>query len=223
MGLAAALQVITDLHEKHRVMLLANGILALLGRVVGPAILQLLGGDEVDLPVQLGVQAGERHLQRIVGLHHCADDGADGLLQIGHVAVAALDDLLPVPLIHVDGVEVVHLLVAADGVHVGEQALAGLEVVALQRQTLPLGQGVYHLPVCAHIGNIKGNRALHAVQVVVQAGIFLYEQGSGNTAQIQRLPQIHLKIALDELNGALHLIGGQRRLVPGGDRQLAHA
>ena len=119
--------------------------------------------------------------------------------------------------------EVVHLLIAADGVHVGEQTLAGLEAVALQRQTLPLGQRVYHLPGGAHIGDVEGDRALHAVEVVVQAGILLHEQGSGDTAQIQRLPQIHLKIAFDELDGALHLVGGQRRLVSGGDRQFAHA
>ena len=148
---------------------------------------------------------------------------ADGLAQVLLIAVLAFDDLFPVPLIHIDGVEVVHLLVAADGVHVGEQALAGLEVIALQRQALPLGQGVHHLTGGAHIGDIKGNRALHAVEVVVQTGILLHEQRSGNPAQIQRLPQIHLKIALDELDSPLHLIGGQRRFVAGRDRQFAHA
>ena len=169
------------------------------------------------------MQAGEGDLQGVVGLHHSAYDGADGLAQVLLIAVLALDDLFPVPLIHIDGVEVVHLLVAADGVHVGEQALAGLEVIALQRQALPLGQGVHHLTGGAHIGDIKGNRALHAVEVVVQTGILLHEQRSGNPAQIQRLPQIHLKIALDELDSPLHLIGGQRRLVAGRDRQFAHA
>jgi len=82
---------------------------------------------------------------------------------------------------------------------------------------------VDHLTGGAHIGDIKGNRALHAVKVVVQTGILLHEQGSGDTAQIQRLPQVHLKIALDELDRALHLIGGQRRFVAGRDRQFAHA
>ena len=82
---------------------------------------------------------------------------------------------------------------------------------------------MYHLPGGTHIGDVKGDGALHAVEVVVQAGIFLHEQGSGDTAQIQRLPQIHLKIALDELDGPLHLVGGQRRLVAGRDRQFAHA
>ncbi len=119
--------------------------------------------------------------------------------------------------------EVVHLLVAADGVHIGEQTLAGLEVVALQRQTLPLGQRMHHLSLCAHIGDIKGHGALHAVEVIVQTRILIHKQGSGNAPQIQRLPQIHLEIALDELDCALHLIGRQRRFVPSRDRHFAHA
>ena len=221
--LAAALQVIADLHQEHGVVLLTDRILTLLRRIVGPAVLQLLGGDKEHLAVQLGVQAGERDLQGVFGLYHSAHDGAHGLLQIGHVAVAALNDLLPVPLVHIHGVEVVHFLIAADSVHIGEQALAGLEVVALQRQTLPLGQGMHHLALCAHIRDIEGHRALHAIEVIVQTRILLHEQGSRNAPQIERLPQIHLEIALDELDCALHLIGGQRRLVPSRDRHFAHA
>ena len=79
MGLAAALQVVADLHEEHGVMLAADGILPLLGGKVGPTILQLLCGDEVHLAIQHGVQAGEGDLKGVVGLHHRAHDGADGL------------------------------------------------------------------------------------------------------------------------------------------------
>ena len=70
---------------------------------------------------------------------------------------------------------------------------------------------MHHLTVRAHVGNIERNGALHAVQVIVQTGIFADEQRGGHAAQIQRLPEVHLKIALDEFNGALHLIDGQRR------------
>ena len=46
----------------------------------------------------------------------------------------------PVPLVHIDGVEVVQLLVPADGVHVAVQALAHAEAVVLQGLALPLCQ-----------------------------------------------------------------------------------
>ena len=169
------------------------------------------------------MQAGEGDLQSLIGLHHSAYDGADGLLQEVDIAILAGDDLFPVPLIHVDGMEVVHFLVTADGVHIGEQTLAHVEFIALQRQTFPLGQRMHHLTVGGHIGDIEGNRAFHAVQVIIQTGVLADKQGSGNAAQIQRLPQIDLKVTLDELDGALHLVDRQRRFVTGGNEYLTHA
>jgi ATP:corrinoid adenosyltransferase len=63
---------------------------------------------------------------------------------------------------------------------------------------------MYHLCIGIHIGNIKTNRTLYAVEIVVQTRIFINEQRSGYTAQIQRITQIHLKITLDEFNSAYH-------------------
>ena len=97
-----------------------------------------------------------------------------------------------------------------------------MEAVALQGQALPLGQGVYHLGVGPHIRDIKAHRALHAVEIIIQAGVVVHKEGRGYTAQIQRLCQIDLEIALDELNGTLHFIAGQRSLVAGGNDDLAH-
>ena len=222
-GLAGALQRAADLHEEHGVVFPADGVLPLFGGQVGPAVLQLLGGYEVHLPIQLGVQGGEGDLQGVVGLTDGGYDGAHRLAEIILRPILPADDLLPVPLVHVDGVGVVHLLVPADGVHIGEQALAHVEAIPLQGQALPLGQGMHHLAVDAHVGNIEGDRALHAVQIIVQAGILIHKEGGGYPAQIQRLAQVDLEIALDELDGTLHLIGVQRRLISCGNVNLAHA
>ena len=118
--------------------------------------------------------------------------------------------------------EVVHLFVAADGVHIGEQALADIELVALERQTLPLGEALHDLRVVVDVGDIEADGALHAVEVIVQTGIFFHEEGSGNAAQIERVAQVDLKITLDEFNGALHLVNVQRRVIVGGNVGLAH-
>ena len=117
---------------------------------------------------------------------------------------------------------VVHLFVAADGIHIREQALAHIELIFLQRQTLPLGQGMYHLGRGAHIGNIERDGALHTIEVIVQTRIFIDEQRGGHSAQIQCLTEVDLKIALDELDGALHFIHGQRCFVPFGNNDFAH-
>ena len=49
---------------------------------------------------------------------------AHGLLQEVQVAILRTDGLLPIPLIYIERVEVVQLLVAADGIHIGIEAIA---------------------------------------------------------------------------------------------------
>ena len=79
---------------------------------------------------------------------------------------------------------VIHFLIAADGVHVGEQALAHIELIFLQRQTLPLSKGVDYLGVRTNIGDVEGDGALDTVEVIVQTRILINEQGGGNPTQI---------------------------------------
>ena len=186
----------------------ADGVFPLLGSLVRPAVLQLLGGDEVHLPVQLYPQAGEGHIQRVAGLTHGGDDGPDGGLQIRLVPVLPGDDLLPVPLVHIDGVDVVQIiLIPADGIHIGVQALALVEAVALQGQTLPLGQRVDHLGVLApNAGDVEPDGTLRAVQVVVQTGIGSDKQGGGHPAQVQGIGEVGLKGFFDECDGPLLFI-----------------
>ena len=118
--------------------------------------------------------------------------------------------------------EVIQLFVTANGVHIGEETLADIELVTLERKTLPLGKRVHDLCVDADVGNIEGDGALNAVEVVVQTGVFIHEQRSGNPAKIEGIAQIHLEIALDEFNGALHFINRQRGVVVLRDHDVAH-
>ena len=124
------------------------------------------------------------------------------------------DDLLPVPLVDVDGVEVVHLLVAADGVHVGEEALAGVELVALQRQPLPLGQRMHHLRrwrVRPGISKVTGRST--PFRLSFRPEFSSTNRGAETRRRFSAFAQIRLEIALDKLDGALHFIDGQRRTV----------
>ena len=146
-------------------MVLHPGVLPLLGGEVGEGVLQLLGGDEGDRLVDLGqdAQLGEDRAQGLLGVRHGADNGLHRVLQVVQVPVPGGDDLFPVPLVHIDGVEVVGDLVPADGIHVGDQTFPHREVVVVQGHALPLGQGVDHLGLPPGGGNVKGDRPLHAV------------------------------------------------------------
>ncbi|CDC71191.1 unknown [Oscillibacter sp. CAG:155] len=202
MGLTRS-ELLANLHQEHGVMLPADRSLPLVGGQVREPVFQLLRGDEVDFPVR---DKGENR----EGIPQCSSGVADGthnvphgVLKIPHVAVGRVNMFFPVPLIHVNGVEVVHLFIPADGVHIGIKAGAGLELITLEGQTLPLGQRVYHLPLGAHIGDVEGDRALHTVQVIVQTGLAVHEKGSRDPVQVEPDREAVLKLAVDQLNGPL--------------------
>ena len=221
----ARLQLAADAHEEGHRVLLHKGVLPLLGGKVGVAVLQLLGGDEGDLLRDLGQdgQLGEHGAQEGLGVPQGPHNGADSLLQVLCVPVLLGDDLLPVPLVHIGGVEVVQILVPADGVHIGVQALARVELVTLQGQALPLGQGVDHHGGVVHPPDVKGHRALHAVQVVVQAGGGRHEQGGGHPVEAQGPAEPVLEQALEQADGLLGLIDAEQGGIPLGDGSLSHS
>ncbi len=119
--------------------------------------------------------------------------------------------------------DVVQALVPANGVHVGIQTVAGVETVALEGQPLPFGQGMNHLALGpAHGGDVEAYGALHTVEVVVEAGVFVHEQRRGNPAEIQSKFQILLKTAFDKLDGPLHVVTIERGAVALGNGAGIH-
>ena len=98
------------------------------------------------------------------------------------------DDLLPVPLIHIDGVQGIGDLIPADGIHVGVQPGIHRKPYVPERLPLPLGQTVYHLrPVLDlwHAGDIEADRTLHTAEIVIEPGGGIHEQRCGGTNQMQ--------------------------------------
>ena len=103
------------------------------------------------------------HIQTVFYAADRVHNGLDDELEIVEVAVLARDDLFPVPLIDIDRMDVVKLFVAADGVHIGIQAVSDRKVVFFECQTLPFGKRMHHLRVCSDGRHIKAHRAFVAV------------------------------------------------------------
>ena len=119
--------------------------------------------------------------------------------------------------------QVVQLLVAADGVHIGHNALTGAEAVLVQGIALPLSQTVDDLGLFVQAGHIELDRALHTVQIVVQAAALHDEQGSGHALQVQGHADLFLKDGLDQADGFLCVIQAQQALVVFRQSDLAHS
>ena len=183
-------QVGADADDEHGPALPADLLLALAWWQIGPAGIQLLGSYELDVLRQHRPDARMLRSDVELGAANGLVDRPDGAFEHGAGAVLGPDHLLPVPLVHVDRMEIVEHLVGPDGVHVGIEALADREAVPRQGHPLPLGQRLHDLDRCvAVVLHAEANRLLDAVEVVVHARAAADEQRSGDPLQIQRRGQ----------------------------------
>ena len=106
-------------------------------------------------------------------------------------------DFFPVPLIHINGVDIVRNLIPAYGAHISIEAFAGLEAVFFQREAFPFGQRLYDLGfVIILFLDAESYGTLNPVQVIVQAGSRVYKKRRRYTQQVQPFCQQRLKEVL---------------------------
>ncbi len=132
------------------------------------------------------------------------------------------DDLLPVPLVDVDGVEIVEFLVSTDGVHVGVKSFSDTEPVITERHALPLGEGLNDLRLCSGVLDVEGDLAFITVQVIVQAGGCLKKQRRGNAVKLQGGGQRISKLALDDTDRLLGIILRKKRMISVRNNDMTH-
>ena len=209
--LFARAQLAADLHDEGGAVLADVRRFALFGGEVGIHILQLLGGDKADLVAEVVIQRGvfgadgvRRRLQGGVDLFHRR-------LQKFDRPVVAADDRFPIPLIDVNGMQIVEVFVAADGVHVGIEAEAHPEAVLCQGVALPLRQRMDDLGNFARRLYVERDGALDAVQVVVEAAFAGDEQRRADARQVERFRKLFFKDGLDLFQCPLRLDERQLR------------
>ena len=157
----AAGQRRADLPDEYSAAFPADGVFTLLGRHAGPAVFQLLARHKRNAALQLHTELGKLPFHLIQRAAHGMHDVLHGLFQVSLRAVLAQDDLFPVPLVHINRVQIVQRLVAANGVHIRHKPVAGEKVVLVQRKALPFRQRVHHLGGRLHRRDIERHRALH--------------------------------------------------------------
>ncbi|OPZ96622.1 MAG: hypothetical protein BWY71_01880 [Planctomycetes bacterium ADurb.Bin412] len=137
----------------------------LAGREAWVAAGEVFGMNKGDFFGQDGGDLGIFFAGEGLGLTQDGIDCIHYLFEKAEVTFVMVHDPFPVPLVHVDGVEVVEVVfVAADGVHVGIETLARLETIVSQDHTFPFGQGEDHLSFGVVVGlDLKANLSLDAI------------------------------------------------------------
>ena len=198
-----------DAHDEYSAVLFDDSVFTSLCIEIRILVEEFLSSDEEYILVDriLDLRVTERYLTL------CVDDSLDyapdSILEEFDVAVFSCDDFLPVPLIYEDGVDVVYVVVAADGVHISVDAFAGLIAVTVESHTLPLCEGLNYLCVCLDLLDGELDLTLDAVEVVVDAAVLRYDQRSRNTVQCESKGQRLLECVLYLLYSVLCLAEGK--------------
>ena len=133
-------QLSADTDNKDGSIGLGNQILTLLYGLVRIHTQQLLGMDEVNLLGQERLQLTVAFTNEELRTQDRSIDSLYDILQALQRAVFLPDNSLPVPLIHIERMQVVQFLVSTDSIHIGIDSVARLHIVFSQCQPFPFGQ-----------------------------------------------------------------------------------
>ncbi len=135
------------------------------------------------------------------------------LFQVGEGPLLRGDDLFPVPLVHIDGVDVVQILIGPEGIHVRVDAPAGSNAQFIQFQAFPFCQGVHDFGAClVHPLDGEGDRPLDAVQIVIDTGAAENDHGGRDAQQRQLGGQVHLEHVFDGFDGFFGILGRSKQV-----------
>ena len=207
--------------NEYRPELPGDHVLPLPRREVWILLLQLLGMNEGDLVRKHRDNAGMVLVNDEFGPFDDRVNLADNGFQVVQGPLLRKNDFLPVPLVNINGVDVVQLLVGPQCIHVGVNPVAVGDPVIGQHHPLPFGKRVNdlrHGPF--HIPDLKRNRPFGTVQVIVDPGPALDEKGGGHPPELQFGRQVQFEEILDHFDGPFGLLQAQDGTVAGGDGQF---
>ena len=136
----------------------------------------------MDLFRQHRLDLRKHLIDQVFRAHHRRIDSSDDLLQEGHIALLLAHDQFPVPLIHIEGVEIAQLLIRANRVHIGIDTVTLLDLVISQCQSFPFRQRVYDLRFCVtQILDWERNSPFRTIQVIVNTHSLEHEKWGRDT------------------------------------------
>ena len=212
-----------DADDEHGALLAHDGIFTLLGGERGIKLAQRFGVDEGNLFGQLRLQLRETLAHQIFGALHGGIDRTNHFLEEFHGAIFGANHALPVPLVDIERMQVAQLLVCANSVHVGINAVAGLHIVFGEGETLPLGQRVDHFgPGIAQILDGEIHSALFAAEVVVDAQTAQHKQRSRDATEAKRGGKVIGKELFDDFNALLGGVHVEQRTIVTKGNEITH-
>ena len=130
------------------------------------------------------------------------------LLQEVQVSILRTDYAFPVPLVNINGVDIVQILIGAKGVHISIDASARQHFKFGKLQSLPFGKRMNHLSLAfPHTFDRETDRALHPVEVIIDTCSGQHDHRGCHPEKGELGGQIVLKHSFDGLDGLFCILG----------------
>ena len=196
---------------------------AFLRREVRIHLQQLFRVDELDVVRKERFYLRIHFAHHVFGASHGRIDACHDLLEERHGALFRSDGALPVPLVHIQRVEVAQLLVGTNGVHVGIDTIPRTDVIVGQGQSFPFSQGVNHFRLgIVQVLDWESHGAFLSAQVVVDTHPLQYEKRCGHSSETQFRREVLLEELLYLFDAQLGLFHVEYRLIISGFYQITH-
>ncbi len=159
-----ACQFIPDLLKEYCAIFLCGFVFSFFCSKLRITILQFLGRHKCDLLRQDTFYIVIFVCHELFSHTECFVYGFYCIAQCFFVSVLFGNDLFPVPLIDINGMDIIGILIPADRIHIGVQSFSDREAILSECHTFPFGKRMYDLHFSVFLFfQIECDRAFHAV------------------------------------------------------------
>ena len=182
------------LHYEHGFLFLRYCVFTFLNAHSGIPFKQFLRRDKIHVSADSERDGRINRVERFFGIGNRTHDFNHRFFEKFRVSVRSRNYFFPIPLVHEHRMQIIDVIVAAYGVHIGINSLSGFVTVFAERGAFPFRKALYDFRV--HSGNFlygESDFSFHAVEVVVYSACFGHEKGSGYSVEIKRGGKFFLK------------------------------
>ena len=200
-------ELASDSNHEHCLMFLYDSILPLLRRKVRIHLQQLFRMNEENILREHRLDLRELDVQFVFGNLYGFVYPADCLFKKCERPIFRRYDLLPVPLVHIDGMDVVQFLFRTKSIHIGIYSSSGRNAHLCKFHPLPFCKRMHNFRFASvHILDRERHRTLHSVKVVIQTCTAQDNHRCSNPEQGKLRGKVVLEHVLDCLDRLLCIL-----------------
>ena len=165
-------------------MLTNKNIFSFFRRQLRVHVFKLLGSNKRYVTIDFTRKILIFFLEFFIGIANRSDNCRNKDAKSIFIAFFACNYPLPVPLVSINRVQIIHLFIAADCIHICIYAFPRLKSIPKKRHTFPFCKRMDNLRPYIGICYVKAYRPFGSVKVIIKTGKRIYKKRRCHTFKI---------------------------------------